>query len=93
MAITEAEWDRCTNPNPMLHFLLVRRQATARKLRLFAVACLGRVGELLGDQAGQRIVRLAEAMDGCSDKKDPFGPGFRSLSSLGGTRSAGSKSL
>jgi hypothetical protein len=36
--VTEAEWLACTDPKPMLEFL--RSQASERKLRLFAVACL-----------------------------------------------------
>ena len=35
--MTEAEWDACTEPTPMLEFL--RGKANDRKLRLFVVAC------------------------------------------------------
>jgi hypothetical protein len=35
--VTEADWDACADPTPMLDFL--RGKASDRKLRLFAVAC------------------------------------------------------
>jgi hypothetical protein len=41
--VTEAEWLACADPVPMLAFL--RRKASPRKLRLFAVACARRLGE------------------------------------------------
>jgi hypothetical protein len=35
--MTEEEWERCIDRNPMLEFLQDR--VSARKFRLFAVAC------------------------------------------------------
>lgn len=55
--MTEAEWLACNNPNEML--LVVREFASARKLRLFAVACCRRVWPLLSDE-GRRAVEVAE---------------------------------
>jgi hypothetical protein len=39
--MTEAEWDVCTDPTPMLEFL--RGKASDRKLWLFSYACCGRL--------------------------------------------------
>lgn len=43
--MTEAEWLACADPVPMLEFLQAHERASARKLRLFAVACARRLGE------------------------------------------------
>jgi hypothetical protein len=45
--MTEQEWLSCTDPEPMLAFL--KSEASHRKLRLFAVACLRRILDLLDD--------------------------------------------
>lgn len=57
--MTENEWLTCTNPVPMLSFLQMSGQASARKLRLFAVACSRRVWHLL-DDLGKGAVEMAE---------------------------------
>jgi hypothetical protein len=56
-ALTEAEWDSCTAPQPLLEFL--RGRASARKLRLFAVACCRRVEPLLIDAMAREALAVA----------------------------------
>jgi hypothetical protein len=56
--MTESEWQTCADPAPMLAFL--RRRASERKLRLFAVACSRRMMHLITDDSGRRAITLAE---------------------------------
>src|ERR1019366_3851151 len=56
--MTEQEWLTCDDPTPMLEFL--RGKATDRKLRLFAVACCRRVGNLLYDKYSRKALTIAE---------------------------------
>jgi hypothetical protein len=56
--MTEADWNACTDPQPMLEFL--RGKASERKLRLFAVACCRQIWELLV-QEGQDAVEASES--------------------------------
>jgi hypothetical protein len=64
VAVDEAIWLFCTDPTPMLQFL--RRKASDRKLRLFAVACCRRVWHLLTDKQSRKVVDLVE---GLADQK------------------------
>jgi hypothetical protein len=55
----ESDWTACTNPEVMLAFL--RRQASARKLQLFACACCRRIWHLLSDRRSKKAVEVAES--------------------------------
>jgi len=67
--MTEADWMACTNPQPMLEFL--RRKASDRKVRLFAVACCRRVWSSLAHEDFREAVRKAESFaDGLADRAE-----------------------
>jgi hypothetical protein len=69
--MTEAEWNACTDPMPMLEFLPKSGRASVRKLRLFACACCRRIWHLLAEEWSRQGVEEAERhADGlCSDEQ------------------------
>ena len=67
--MTEAEWLACSDPQSMLQFL--RRTASDRKVRLFAVACCWRVWPSLEQEEFRDAVRKAESFaDGLADRAE-----------------------
>jgi hypothetical protein len=67
--MTEAEWLASADPQPMLE--LVRRRASDRKVRLFAVACCRRVWSSLEHEVFRDAVRKAESFaDGLADRAE-----------------------
>jgi hypothetical protein len=63
----ENEWEALSEPGHLLFYLWIRH-ASERKLRLFAVACCGRVWAFLDDPRSRRAVDVAERFaDGLED--------------------------
>jgi hypothetical protein len=58
MAMTEQEWLACNDSGSMMAFL--EGKASARKSRLFEVACLREIGSLKTDQQSQSAIDAAE---------------------------------
>jgi len=56
--VTEREWLNCTDPQAML--VLLKRRASKRKLRLFAVACCRRIWPLILHKRSQAAILVAE---------------------------------
>jgi hypothetical protein len=55
--VTEADWQTCSDPEPLLHFL--HDKGSSRKWRLFAVACCRRIGHLITDERSRQAVEVA----------------------------------
>src|SRR5262245_32715376 len=58
--MTEDEWLSCSDTSAMLEFL--RGRATARKLRLFGIACCRHLWHLLGNAHCRHVLEMAEVM-------------------------------
>jgi hypothetical protein len=69
--MTEAQWNRCTDPKAMLAFLRNSGGACERKLQLFAVACCRSLWHLLPDERSRNAVEVAERLaDGLATAKE-----------------------
>jgi hypothetical protein len=60
--MTEAEWLSCTDSTQMLNWLSSSGKASDRKLRLFAVACFGRLFALLPDPRQRRGIEVLDQL-------------------------------
>jgi hypothetical protein len=68
--MTEAEWDACADPTPMLAFLRDSGRLSERKARLFAVACARTVWPWMLDQRSRQAVEVGERYaDGLEGQK------------------------
>jgi hypothetical protein len=71
--MTEADWDRCADPEGMLEFL--RGRAGERRLRLFVCACWRRWGEDLARRGrGPRLLETAGDLERLADGRAPLRP-------------------
>jgi hypothetical protein len=69
--VTEVEFNTCSDPQWLLEFLSFGGQASARKLRLFAVACCRRVEHLLRDERLHWAIGVAERLaDGVAKEEE-----------------------
>ncbi len=69
--MTEAEFRNCSDPQGLLEFLSSDGRASARKLRLFAVACCRRVEHLLRDERLYWAIEVAERLaDGVAGEEE-----------------------
>jgi hypothetical protein len=57
--MTEAEWLACTDPWPMLQFLMVHKRSR-RKYRLFGCACCRRIWHFLTHENSRRSIEFTE---------------------------------
>jgi hypothetical protein len=58
--MTEADWQTCTEPGPMLDLLQSQQRVSERKFRLFGCACCRRIWHLLFHPASREAVEVAE---------------------------------
>lgn len=71
--MNEKEWRDCMDPQKMLASLGKSKQASKRKLRLFAVACIRRIWRLImHDTSSKRSVKFRRMS--CVQPYDDSGP-------------------
>jgi hypothetical protein len=58
--MTEAEWDSCAYPLPLLRALLASRQVSDRRWRLFACGCCRRIWDRFPDPRNRALVAVVE---------------------------------
>ena len=66
--MNEREWQRATDPRPMVEHL--RGRASDRKLRLFVCACCREVWDSLTYRRSRQAVETAERYAGCLNRTD-----------------------
>jgi hypothetical protein len=70
--MTEAEWNACTDPTPMLEFLQTSGLPSNRKLRLFACACCRLIWDFPNDDRARQAVEVGDRyVDGVVTSKGP----------------------
>ncbi len=57
--MTEQEWNTCTEPSAILQIVAKDGNVSARKLRLFAVACCRRIGDWIRIPQSQQAIAVA----------------------------------
>jgi hypothetical protein len=82
--MTESEWLACTHPKPTLDFL--KRKASDRKLRLFAVACCRRATWLFRDTHSRDALELIDGFSDGSANNGEFWPLLNWEAEIGGER-------
>jgi hypothetical protein len=67
--MTEHDWVECEHSRPMLDYLI--HKASARKFRLYSVACCRRIWVHLWDERARETVEVAERFaEGIADKQE-----------------------